>query len=103
MESHNTLLTREIEALNQQIAAEHDREKRKRLVHRRDLLLREQRFARRNPELTALMTHSQKHAQTSLNTPLPDGFATLTSAASSTTIDAMQQANRAAESRGRGL
>ena len=103
MDSQETLLAREIEALNQQIAAEHDREKRKRLEHRRDLLLREQQCARRNPELTALMANSQKNAQTSRYTPLPEGFDALTSVASAATIEAMQQANQAAESRSRGV
>ena len=102
MENHDIVLTREIELLNAQIAAEHDREKRKRLVHRRDALLREQQFVRRNPELTRLMANSKIHAQTSLNTPLPDGFDALTSTASSATIDAMQQANQASESHSTG-
>ena len=74
MESQDIVMTREIELLNQQIAAAHDREQWKQLRHRRDLLLREQRFARRNPELTRLMANSKMHAQTSLNTPLPEGF-----------------------------
>src|SRR3954468_17499519 len=101
MENQEAALTREIESVNRLIAAERDREKRKRLLQRRDVLLREQRFMRRNPELTVLMANSKKRAKTSLNTSLPDGFDALTSTASSATIDAMQQANRRSHSDGR--
>jgi hypothetical protein len=88
----------DVTSLDVQIALERDATVSSELAHRRALAQLEQASARANPELVAIMNASAGLAATSLNTPLPRGWARLVGRISAAEHARMREANRAADS-----